>query len=84
MDNGNLIVSDEVNHQVKILWQSFANQIDTFLPGMKMDDNLALTSWRSYEDPAPGNFSFEHDQEENKYIIWKRSIRYWKSSVSSK
>ncbi|KAG4967636.1 hypothetical protein JHK87_033287 [Glycine soja] len=88
MDNGNLVVSDEVedqgNHQVKILWQSFANPTDTFLPGMKMDDNLALTSWRSYEDPAPGNFSFEHDQGENQYIIWKRSIRYWKSSVSGK
>ncbi|KAG4385469.1 hypothetical protein GLYMA_12G103700v4 [Glycine max] len=87
MDNGNLVVSDEVedqgNHQVKILWQSFANPTDTFLPGMKMDDNLALTSWRSYEDPAPGNFSFEHDQGENQYIIWKRSIRYWKSSVSA-
>ncbi|TKY66923.1 G-type lectin S-receptor serine/threonine-protein kinase [Spatholobus suberectus] len=88
MDSGNLIVIDEVedqgNHQVKILWQSFANPTDTFLPGMKMDDNLALTSWRSHEDPAPGNFSFEHDQGENQYIIWKRSIRYWKSGVSGK
>ncbi|KAL9297624.1 hypothetical protein ACSQ67_023520 [Phaseolus vulgaris] len=88
MDSGNLIVSDEVeeqgDHQVKILWQSFANPTDTFLPGMKMDGNLALTSWRSYEDPAPGNFTFVHCQGENQYVIWKRSIKYWKSSVSNK
>ncbi|XP_027348569.1 G-type lectin S-receptor-like serine/threonine-protein kinase At4g03230 isoform X1 [Abrus precatorius] len=86
MDSGNLVVSDEDqgNHAEKILWQSFANPTDTFLPGMKMHDNLALTSWSSYEDPSPGNFSFEKDQGENQYIIWKRSIRYWKSSVSGK
>ncbi|XP_061357907.1 G-type lectin S-receptor-like serine/threonine-protein kinase At4g03230 isoform X3 [Gastrolobium bilobum] len=51
---------------------------------MKMDESLALTSWRSYEDPTPGNFSFEQDQGENQYIIWKRSMRYWKSSVLGK
>ncbi|KAJ1379738.1 putative serine/threonine-protein kinase [Sesbania bispinosa] len=86
LDTGNLIISnvDQENHPVKILWQSFANPTDTFLPGMKMSDSLALTSWRSYEDPARGNYSFEQDQGENQYIIWKRSIRYWKSSVSGK
>ncbi|KAI4334055.1 hypothetical protein L6164_018792 [Bauhinia variegata] len=86
MDNGNLIVSDQRqgNHSVKTLWQSFANPTDTFLPGMKMDENLVLTSWSSYDDPAPGNFSFQQDQGQNQYIIWKRSIRYWESSVTGK
>lgn len=85
MDSGNLIVSDEEqgNHSVKVLWQSFVNPTDTFLPGMKMDESLVLASWRSYDDPAPGNFSFRQEQGENQYIIWKRSIRYWKSSVTS-
>ncbi|KAI9094278.1 hypothetical protein K1719_026860 [Acacia pycnantha] len=84
MDSGNLIISDEEqeSHSLKIVWQSFENPTDTFLPGMKMDENLVLTSWRSYDDPAPGNFSFRQDQGENQYIIWKRSIRYWKSSVT--
>ena len=87
MDNGNLVVSDEdqENHKVKkTLWESFANPTDTFLPGMKMDQSLALTSWTSYDDPAPGNYSFEQDQGANQYIIWKRSLRYWKSSVTGK
>ncbi|KAJ7948222.1 G-type lectin S-receptor-like serine/threonine-protein kinase [Quillaja saponaria] len=84
MDNGNLVLSDEeqVNQTVKILWQSFDNPTDTFLPGMKMDENLVLISWRSNNDPAPGNFTFQQDDGgENKFIIWKRSIRYWKSSL---
>lgn len=83
MDSGNLIVSEEEeqgNHTVKILWQSFENPTDTFLPGMKMDENLVLTSWKSIDDPAPGNFSFQQDQGENQYVIWKRSVKYWKSS----
>lgn len=82
LDSGNLIVSDD--KVKKILWQSFANPTDTFLPGMKMDDSITLTSWRSHDDPAPGNFSFEQDQGENQFVIWKRSMKYWKSSVSGK
>jgi hypothetical protein len=27
------------------LWESFQNQTDTFLSGMKMDENLTLISW---------------------------------------
>ncbi|CAJ2654946.1 unnamed protein product [Trifolium pratense] len=86
LDNGNLIVIDEEQEQgkVKILWQSFENPTDTFLPGMKMDESLSLTSWRSNEEPASGNFTFAQDEKQNEYIIWKRSIRYWKSSVSGK
>lgn len=45
MDSGNLIVSpeDQENHSVKILWQSFASPTNTFLPGMKMDETIALS-----------------------------------------
>ena len=82
MDSGNLVVSsqEEGNKSVIILWQSFENPTDTFLPGMKMSENLVLSSWKSYNDPATGNFTFQQDQEEaNHFVIWKRSIRYWKS-----
>ncbi|KAE8668167.1 G-type lectin S-receptor-like serine/threonine-protein kinase [Hibiscus syriacus] len=44
-----------------------------------------LTSWRSFDDPAPGNFKFQIDQERvNQFIIRKRTTRYWKSGVSGK
>lgn len=87
MDNGNLVVSQEEqeNRSGRVLWQSFGNPTDTFLPGMKIDEDLALTSWKSFDNPAPGNFTFRLDQEEvNQFIIWKRSLRYWKSGVSGK
>ncbi|KAL4361221.1 hypothetical protein GQ457_04G004880 [Hibiscus cannabinus] len=80
-DTGNLVLSNEEN----IIWQSFDNPTDTFLPGMKMDGDMILTSWRSFDDPAPGNFTFQIDQERvNQFIIWKRTTRYWKSGVSGK
>ncbi|EEF39677.1 serine-threonine protein kinase, plant-type, putative [Ricinus communis] len=86
MDTGNLVVSyeDEENVLERITWQSFDNPTDTFLPGMKMDENMALISWKSYDDPASGNFTFRLDQESDQFVIWKRSIRYWKSGVSGK
>ncbi|KAL5793951.1 hypothetical protein ACOSP7_002545 [Xanthoceras sorbifolium] len=87
MDSGNLVVSeeDQENHSARTLWQSFDNPTDTFLPGMKMNDLMVLSSWRSYDDPAPGNFTFQLDQEEvNQYVIWNRSMKYWKSGVSGK
>ena len=36
MDSGNLVLSD--NRSGEILWESFHNLTDTFLPGMWMDD----------------------------------------------
>lgn len=86
MDSGNLVVGDEdeKTNLMTISWQSFENPTDTFLPGMKMDESMALVSWKSYDDPASGNFSFQVDQETNQFMIWKRSVRYWRSGTSSK
>ncbi|XVF44495.1 hypothetical protein PTKIN_Ptkin02bG0127900 [Pterospermum kingtungense] len=87
-DAGNLVLINEEkeNHDsASIIWQSFDNPTDTLLPGMRMDGDMILTCWRSYDDPAPGNFTFQMDQERiNQFIIWKRTTRYWKSGVSGK
>lgn len=86
MDSGNLVFYDDdgENHLERILWQSFDYPTDTFLPGMKMDEDIALVSWKSYDDPASGNFTFQLDQDAEQYVIWKRSIPYWRSGVSGK
>ncbi|XWS68546.1 hypothetical protein CRYUN_Cryun04dG0099400 [Craigia yunnanensis] len=84
---GNLVLSNEEqeNHSATIFWQTFDNPTDTFLPGMRIDGDMILTSWKSYDDPAPGNFTFQIDQERiNQFIIWKRTTWYWKSGVSGK
>ncbi|KAI4363806.1 hypothetical protein MLD38_019978 [Melastoma candidum] len=81
MDTGNLVVEREG----VVVWQSFEHPTDTFLPGMKMDSNLTLVSWKTPDDPSLGNFSFGLDQDgEGQYVVRKRSLKYWKSGVSGK
>ncbi|TXG47215.1 hypothetical protein EZV62_026509 [Acer yangbiense] len=50
-----------------IIWQSFDYPTDTILPGMKFglnwktDLNHILTSWKSIDDPTPGEFYLRLD-----------------------
>jgi hypothetical protein len=39
MDSGNLVLRDDDDQLATSLWESFQNPTDTFLPGMKMDEN---------------------------------------------
>ncbi|KAL8088119.1 hypothetical protein AgCh_038042 [Apium graveolens] len=82
-DNGNLVLTNDITGET--LWESFKHPTDTFLPGMKMDESLILTSWRSTQDPATGNFWFQLDKDmEGGYVIKKYGIfPYWKSGGES-
>ncbi|XP_071725862.1 G-type lectin S-receptor-like serine/threonine-protein kinase At4g27290 isoform X2 [Rutidosis leptorrhynchoides] len=71
-DTGNLVLMDE---QEKMMWQSFDYPTDTILYHMKMGIDYSrgiewrLTSWRSSQDPSPGEFTWEvdtHGYPENK------------------
>ncbi|KAK9059789.1 hypothetical protein SSX86_020493 [Deinandra increscens subsp. villosa] len=60
LDSGNLVVWNNQN----LIWQSFDYPGDTFLPGMKLGKDFvtglqrSLTSWKSPDDPATGEFSY--------------------------
>ncbi|KAL8257668.1 hypothetical protein R6Q59_029709 [Mikania micrantha] len=60
LDTGNLVIK---NGNETLIWQSFDYPGDTFLPGMKMGKNFItgretyLTSWRSVDDPSPGEYT---------------------------
>ncbi|XP_044465158.1 G-type lectin S-receptor-like serine/threonine-protein kinase At4g03230 isoform X3 [Mangifera indica] len=85
LDSGNLVLTKEDNGNSTVVWESFRNPTDTFLPGMNMDSNFKFTAWKSHDDPAPGNFIFRKDEEdENQYTIIKDDDDdlYWKSGVS--
>ncbi|XVF77744.1 hypothetical protein PTKIN_Ptkin14bG0071500 [Pterospermum kingtungense] len=64
LDSGNLVVRDRAEN---ILWQSFDHPSDTLLPGMKLGKNFIagketfLSSWKSADDPAQGEFSCRID-----------------------
>lgn len=85
MDSGNLVLSeeDQVSGSWKVLWQSFDDPTDTFLPGMKMGKDTKLTSWKTASDPGTGRFTFQQVQErDNQYIIHDVSGKpIWKSQV---
>ncbi|KAL4281956.1 hypothetical protein GQ457_03G005930 [Hibiscus cannabinus] len=83
LDSGNLVLSDVSTSASGVVWQSFLHPTDTFLPGMKISDELVLTSWRSQLDPSPGSFIFRQDEDRNnQYIISNNSLPYWKSGLS--
>uniref|UniRef100_A0A453Q1X4 non-specific serine/threonine protein kinase n=1 Tax=Aegilops tauschii subsp. strangulata TaxID=200361 RepID=A0A453Q1X4_AEGTS len=84
-NNGNFILQS--SHGT-ILWQSFDYPTDTLLPGM----NLTIThkthalkrliSWRSPQDPSPGNFSSGADPDEfRQRFIWNGSTPYLRGSI---
>ncbi|KAL8509989.1 hypothetical protein ACS0TY_016994 [Phlomoides rotata] len=66
LDSGNLVIKDAEAED--FIWQSFDYPTDTYLPGMmSLGWNLEtgvvtnLTSWRSDDDPAPGNVTTQLD-----------------------
>ncbi|XP_071740083.1 G-type lectin S-receptor-like serine/threonine-protein kinase At4g03230 [Rutidosis leptorrhynchoides] len=65
LDSGNAVLIDASGSYV---WESFKHPTDTFLPGMKMETNLILTSWKSVDDPSSGSYVFQQD-ETNQYFI---------------
>ncbi|XP_075665965.1 G-type lectin S-receptor-like serine/threonine-protein kinase RKS1 [Castanea sativa] len=84
-DSGNLALF--LNETSELLWQSFDNPTDTFLPGMKLGLdrtiglNLILTSWKSRDDPGIGNFSFilNTNSSSPELFLYKGNILWWRS-----
>ncbi|KAL5581842.1 hypothetical protein UlMin_014284 [Ulmus minor] len=82
MDSENLVLQGEDKGS---LWESFKDPADTFLPGMKMNESLTLTSWKDEENPGTGYFTFQREQEGNKlFVIKNNSFTYWKSGEVGK
>ena len=76
LDSGNLVLMDD---DQGYLWQSFQHPTDTFLPGMKMDINLTLRSWKNENDPGSGSFTFQKAQtgDPRSYRVNNQSQLYW-------
>ncbi|KAF2285914.1 hypothetical protein GH714_008922 [Hevea brasiliensis] len=68
LDTGNLVLRNNMSAiPERYTWQSFDYPTDTMLPGMELGWNLRtglqryLTSWRSSDDPSPGDFNYKLD-----------------------
>ena len=83
--SGNLMLL--INETSEVLWESFDNPTDTFLPGMKLGLdrmnglNRILTSWKSKDDPGTGNCSFilNTNSSSPELFLYKGNILWWRS-----
>ncbi len=81
MDSGNLVLSKDDDQFTMNYWESFKNPTNTFLLGMKMDENIKLVSWNDSGDPGSGQFTFKEDEGKDSYVITKKLS--WESRLSS-
>ncbi|KAJ4729797.1 putative S-receptor kinase [Melia azedarach] len=90
LDNGNFVVRD-ASDSSSVFWQSFDHPTDSWLPGGKVgynkltNEKQILLSWRSSQNPAPGLFSLELQQNRtNHLLLWNGSKEYWNSGELGK
>ncbi|KAI5571678.1 hypothetical protein BDE02_11G109900 [Populus trichocarpa] len=81
LDSGNLAVKDgNDNNPDNFLWQSFDYPSETLLPGMKWGKNLVtgldryISSWKSADDPARGDFTFRLDPRGYNQMLLMRGL----------
>jgi len=85
LDSGNLVLVQTTSKGV--VWQSFDYPTDTVLAGMKLGLNrktgqeLFLTSWRSTDDPATGDYSFKlYPNGSPQFFLSRGTRRYWRTA----
>ncbi|KAG6517767.1 hypothetical protein ZIOFF_021165 [Zingiber officinale] len=89
LDNGNFQLRNETNSSV-VLWQSFDQPTDTWLPGIKLGFNKLtstpqrLTSWKNKIDPSPRLFTLQSDPTgatSQYFLLWNSSKEYWTGGI---
>ncbi|KAL2336789.1 hypothetical protein Fmac_011235 [Flemingia macrophylla] len=83
-DSGKLVLTETTTGD--ILWDSFQQPSNSFLPEMKLSFNetgteLGLTSWRSPSNPSIGSFTLGGTQRISivEAFIWNETRPYWRS-----
>ncbi|XP_022753200.1 G-type lectin S-receptor-like serine/threonine-protein kinase At4g27290 [Durio zibethinus] len=78
LETGNLVVKERNDNNLEtILWESFDHPCDNFLAGMKIGRNFItgferyISSWKSAEDPAPGQYCLRIDPRGYPQLILK-------------
>lgn len=89
LDSGNFVVREGKDYNpANFLWQSFDHPCDTLIPGMRLGVNFVtrmdrfLSSWKSAEDPARGEFSFRIDPHGYPQLLLKRGNTTWQRGGS--
>ncbi|CAL5344767.1 unnamed protein product [Camellia sinensis] len=91
-DDGNLILLDSGGivawSTESYIWQSFDHPSDTLIAGMKLGWDLRvgldryLTSWKSADDPSPGDISYRFDLDGlPQGVIRKGSVKQYRTGI---
>ncbi|KAK3199382.1 hypothetical protein Dsin_022797 [Dipteronia sinensis] len=89
LNSGNLVLRDEQSGGLgRYLCQSFDYPLETLLPEMKNGWDLKtslerrLSSWKSLDDPSPGDFIWGVQRQGNPEIVmWKGSNMFFSSGL---
>ncbi|KAL7213295.1 hypothetical protein ACSBR2_015917 [Camellia fascicularis] len=92
LDSGNLVLRSEYGGNTKsYIWQSFDHPSDTLIAGMKLGWDLRvsldryLTSWKSADDPSPGDISYRFDLDGlPQGVIHKGSVKQYRTGIWNK
>ncbi|KAL5199054.1 hypothetical protein ABZP36_002566 [Zizania latifolia] len=83
LDTGNLVLTDKDGN---ILWQSFEHPTNTLLPGIRVGKDLrtgaewSLSSWRSADDPSPGDFRYVMDTSGSPELkVWSKGRKTYRT-----
>ncbi|CAL5344768.1 unnamed protein product [Camellia sinensis] len=89
LDSGNLVLrSENGGNTESYIWQSFDHPSDTLIAGMKLGWDLRvgldryLTSWKSADDPSPGDISYRFDLDGlPQGVIRKGSVKKYRTGI---
>ncbi|KAL2253246.1 UNVERIFIED_CONTAM: G-type lectin S-receptor-like serine/threonine-protein kinase SD1-13 [Sesamum indicum] len=83
LDSGNLVLIDSSN---RTIWETHGHPGNSFLPSMRLSYNsrtgerVVITSWRSPQDPVPGNFtSGLSGTAVIQAFVWDNGVPHWRS-----
>ncbi|KAK6132851.1 hypothetical protein DH2020_033414 [Rehmannia glutinosa] len=88
LDTGNLVLLEDSSQDSSqsYIWQSFDYPTDTWLPGMKMVDDIDagvekyLTSWRNSNDPSPGDYVYKiENQGLPEMVVYKGTKKMYRT-----
>ena len=83
LDSGNLVLKRNSNasSETTMVWQSFGDPGNTWMPTGSIGPGQKLESWRNASDPRPGPYSLRMGNNSNFVLWYNDSIQYWDSGA---
>ncbi|CAL5408597.1 unnamed protein product [Camellia sinensis] len=88
LDSGGIVACENGGNTESYIWQSFDHPSDTLIAGMKLGWDLRvgldryLTSWKSADDPSPGDISYRFDLDGlPQGVIRKGSVKQYRTGI---